>query len=372
MVKVLHFAQADDTSGYFPQLAKRHDHSKSRMYFGTLNRMAPWLRDVMAAEGVGCFDCGCRTRTEYPLGLLRLVRFLRRAEIDVFHAHLFEPAVIGLPAAVLAGTRVRILTRHYSDYHTRIDRRWHTRLDQLCTTMSHAVIAVSRHTAQHLVEREGAPPEKVHVVLNGIDFERVRPSDPRSRERLRSELNVGESYVLLTAARLHPEKGYEHLFAALPGIMAQLDRRCVLLIAGTSALEAHYRELARSLGLEAAVRFLGYRTDIADLMLSADLFVLASVAEAFGLVLAEALYLGVPVVATRVGGIPEIVDDGVDGVLVPPGDSAALAQAVVELLRNPGRRAALAGAGRAKVERRFRFVDMMRSYERIYEELLAR
>lgn len=372
MIKVFHFAQAGDTSGYFPQLARRHDRSRYQMYFGTLNPMAPLLRDVMGVERVGCFDCGCRTRAEYPLGLLRLARFLRRAEVDVFHGHLFEPSAIGLPAAVLAGTRLRILTRHYSDYHTRIDRRWHTRLDQLCTALSHAVIAVSRHTAEHLIEREGAPAGKVHVVLNGIDFERVKPSDPASRARLRRELCLGESHVLLTAARLHPEKGYEHLFAALPDVIAGLDRPCVLLIAGTGALETQYRELARSLGLEDAVRFLGYRTDIADLMLSADLFVLASVAEAFGLVLAEALYLGVPVVATRVGGIPEIIDDGVDGVLVPPGDSAALARAVVDMLRDPRRRAALGSAGREKVERRFQFVNMMRSYERIYDQLLPR
>ena len=110
-------------------------------------------------------------------------------------------------------------------------------------------------------------------------------------------------------------------------------------------------------------------TDLPDLMASADLLVLASVAEAFGLVLAEALYLGTPVVATQVGGIPEIVDHGEDGLLVPPGDSEALAAAVVALLSDEPRRRALAGAGREKVVRRFRFEQMVRSYEGLYAAL---
>ena len=106
-------------------------------------------------------------------------------------------------------------------------------------------------------------------------------------------------------------------------------------------------------------------------MATADLLVLPSVAEAFGLVLTEALYMGTPVVATSVGGIPEIVDDNVDGVLVPPADSRALADAIVDLLHNQERRHRMAGAGRDKVLTRFSFEGMVRSYESIYEKGVA-
>jgi glycosyltransferase involved in cell wall biosynthesis len=108
-----------------------------------------------------------------------------------------------------------------------------------------------------------------------------------------------------------------------------------------------------------------------DVMTAADLVLLPSVAEAFGLVAAEALYLGVPVVATRVGGIPEIVSDGVDGILVTAADSDALAEAVAGLLQDEPRRLRLAGAGRAKVMERFRFEDMVRRYEDLYDRLAA-
>jgi glycosyltransferase involved in cell wall biosynthesis len=368
MKTILHFAQDSDTSGYFPQLAKWHDRSRYRMLFATLNPMAPWLREYMLSQGVECFSCDCRHRAEYPLGMLRLARYLRRERVDILHTHLFEPSVIGLLAGVLARTRLRIVTRHYSDYHTRINKRWHVRLDQLCTRLSHGVIAVSQHTADHMVAEEQAPREKLHVILNGIDFGRVRLSDNFNRDRVRQEFASGDYYLLLMVARLHPEKGHTYLFKALPEIQRRVDRPVVLLVAGKGPFEESYREEVRSLGCEQMVRFTGFRKDVPDLMAAADLVVLPSVAEAFGLVLTEAVYLGTPVVATQVGGIPEIIDDGVDGRLVPPADPQALAEVITDLLNDPVRRQQMAGTGREKVLRRFRFEDMVRSYEAVYEQ----
>ncbi len=370
--RVLHFAQDGDTSGFFPQLARWHDRGRYQMYFATLNPTAPWLREYMSVQGVPCFSTESRGRFQYPLGALRLVHFLRRERIDILHTHLFEPSVIGLLAGLLAARPVRVMTRHYSDYHTRIDKRWHVRLDQLCTHLSRAVIAVSRHTADHMVSKEHAPPGKIHVVLNGIDFDRVKPSEPGVAARIREELGAADAHLVLVPARLHPEKGHGYLFRALPAIRQATARRVLVLLAGVGPFEAAYREELRALGCGDMARFLGFRPDIADLMSAADLVVLPSVAEAFGLVLAEALYLGRPVVATRAGGIPEIIDDGIDGLLVEPGDSAALAQAVTSMLNDPERRRQMAGRGREKVAARFSFEGMTRAYESLYQGLLER
>jgi len=366
--RLLHFAQDSDTSGFFPQLAKWHDRDRYQMYFATLNPMAAWLREYMESEGVNCFSCDCESQFDYPLGMIRLARHLRRKQIDILHTHLFEPSVTGLLAGLLARTPMRIVTRHYSDYHTRINKRWHVRLDRLCTGLSHAVIAVSRHTADHLIELEKAPPEKVHVVLNGIDFERVRLSGVDTRERIRREFGVEDAYLLVIVARLHPEKGHHYLFHALAEIQRRSSKPVRLLVAGNGTFYEEYREQVRAMGCDEMVTFLGFRNDSPNLIAAADLLVLPSLAEAFGLVLAEALYLGTAVVATSVGGIPEIVDDGIDGSLVPPADSHALAQAILELLENPERRGRLAGAGREKVLRKFRFQNMVRSYEAIYTD----
>ena len=371
MQRILHFAQDSDTSGFFPQLAKWHDRSQFKMYFATLNPIAPWLRDYMQSQGVECFSCNARRRVEYPLAMIKLARFLRRNQIDILHTHLFEPSVIGLPAGLLARTPMRVLTRHYSDYHTRINKKWHVRLDQLCTRLSHRVIAVSQHTADHLVEIESAPREKVHTVLNGIDFERAKVSGVDAPERIRREFLAEDAHLLLIIARLHPEKGHSYLFHALPEIRRSVHKPVRLIVAGTGPFEAAYRDEVRALACDDIVSFAGFRKDAPDLMTAADLVILPSVAEAFGLVLTEALYLGTPVVATRVGGIPEIVDDGVDGALVPPSDGDALARAIIDLLNDPNRRRQMSGAGREKILNRFRFEDMVRSYEAIYEKAIS-
>jgi glycosyltransferase involved in cell wall biosynthesis len=370
MQRILHFAQDTDTSGFFPQLARWHDRSRFKMYFATLNPIDGWLRENLESEEVECFSCECRRRVEYPLGVVRLANYLRRNQIDILHTHLFEPSVIGLQAGVLARTPVRVMTRHYSDYHTRINKRWHVGLDRLCTRVSHSVIAVSRHTTDHMIVEEGAPPEKLHTVFNGIDFDRVALSGADARERIRREFDAEDAHLLVHVARLHPEKGHHYLFQALGEIQRQVRKPVRLLVAGAGPFEAAYRDEVRQLGCDEMVRFLGFRKDSADLMAAADLVILPSVAEAFGLVLTEALYLGTPVVATRAGGIPEIVDDGVDGVLVRPADTSALASAIVGLLNDEDRRKKMAGAGRAKVLARFRFEDMVRSYETIYEGLV--
>lgn len=367
---ILHLAQDSDTSGYFPQLARWHDRDRFQMIFGTLGPMDPRVRGLMEQEQVACLDCGCRGRWSYPLGLLRLVRQLRRERVDILHTHLFDPSVVGLVAGTLARTPLRVMTRHYSDYHTRINRPVHVWLDRLATHLSHEVIAVSQHTADHMIRVEHAQAGKIHVVANGIDFDRVRISSPEAPTRLRRELGLEQARIVLMAARLHPEKGYEILLQAMHLLKPRVER-LALLIAGTGALESHYRSLTSSLGLEGVVRFLGFRRDLADLMVAADVVVLPSLAEAFGLVLAEAIYLGKPVVATRVGGIPEIVEDGVDGVLVPPADAAALADALERVLRDASLAQSVAAHGPPKIAARFGFERMMRDYERVYDDSRA-
>lgn len=369
MQTILHFAQDSDTSGFFPQLAKWHDRRRFRMIFATLNPMAPWLRERMNSHGVECFSCDCKSRVQYLAGLVRLTRYLKQERVEILHTHLFEPSVIGLMAGTIARTPVRIMTRHYSDYHTRINKRVHVSVDRLCTRMSHAVIAVSQHTAGHMINAERAPQDRIRVILNGIDFDRVEVSGAEARERIRREFLPNGGDLLLIVARLHPEKGHHYLFEALPELRKRLNQRMKLIVAGTGPFEGVYKKEVEKLGCDDLVSFVGFRNDIPDLMSASDLVVLPSLAEAFGLVLAESLYLGTPVVASRVGGIPEIIEDGVDGLLVAPGDSKALTDTIVELLNDKPRLRTLAGKGRSRIAGGFRFEQMVRAYEEVYSEL---
>jgi glycosyltransferase involved in cell wall biosynthesis len=222
-----------------------------------------------------------------------------------------------------------------------------------------------------MIEVEHARRDKVHVILNGIDFDRAKPSGPDARFRIRREFGAEEDFLLLIVARLHPEKGHHYLFEAMAEVRRRVARRVRLLVAGAGSFEQAYRDEVRALGCADGVSFLGFRKDSADLMAAADLVILPSLAEAFGLALTESLYIGTPVVATRVGGIPEIVDDGADGLLVTPADSKALADAIIDLLNDEGKRRRMAGAGREKVIAKFRFEEMVRSYESLYADTIG-
>jgi len=372
LIRVLHFAQDCDTSGFFAQLARFHDRSRFKMFFGTLGVVTPELRRSVEEQGVQVLSLDSGSRLSYPRRLPAVVASLRHLRIDILHTHLFDASVVGLTAGVLAGVPLRVMTRHYSDYHTRIGKRWHIGLDRMCTRLAHSVIAVSHQTRRVMLAEEGAPAEKVVVIHNGIDLSRVKSPSYEEVAELRQELDLDNCAMLSVIARLHPEKGHEYMFRALPRLLLATGGKLRLVVAGAGPFRELYERQVAGLGVEGAVRFLGFRTDIARILSASDVVVLPSVAEAFGLVLAEAMAMEKAVVATRVGGIPEIIQDGVTGVLVPPASPEALADAILSLLRDPFRRAQLGRAGRRRVEEAFRFEGMMKGYEAMYETLLEK
>ena len=371
MKTLLHFIQDSDTSGIFPNLAKWHDKERYRVLFASLNEFDPLLRNYMQSQGVECFSCDAKSRKDYVSAILKLSAYLKKEKVDILHVHLFDPSIVGLLAAIKAGTKYRIMSRHYSDYHTRIDKNWHVRLDKMCNRLSNKIIGVSEHTSDHVVEVEGAPREKVLTIYNGIDFDRVKPSDDDFRKRIRQEFAAEDKFLILTTGRLHPEKGYLYLFPAVAKLKKLTNKPFVWLIAGKGPLESDFRQCVSNLGCDDVIKFIGFLKDIPDLMSTADVFVLPSVAEAFGVVFAEAIYLGTPIVATKIGGIPEIVTDGVDGILIPPADSDALANTLADLIAHPEKLKSLLNASKQKVIDRFEFEDMTRKYETAYEGLIA-
>jgi glycosyltransferase involved in cell wall biosynthesis len=341
------------------------------MLFGTLGAITPDLRRRMEEHGVEVVSLDASSRLAYTRALPATVGALRRLGIDILHTHLFEPSVVGLIAGTLASVPVRVMTRHYSDYHTRIRKTWHTRLDRMCTRLAHSVIAVSHQTRRVMLEEERAPAAKVVTIHNGIDLSRVVAPSQQEVADFRRELDLSDDVaVVAVVARLHPEKGQEYLFRALPRLLAATGGKLRLLVAGTGPFREAYEREVSALGVGATVRFLGFRADVTRILAASDVVVLPSVAEAFGLVLAEAMAMQRAVVATRVGGIPEIVADGVTGILVPPASPTALADAIWLLLRDPARRAQLGEAGRRRVIESFRFETMMKRYEGLYERLL--
>jgi len=362
--RVCHLIDANLDTPYFRALARHH----APRYPVTIGSLAPEgpLQEAMRALSTPTFALGAHGRPGYPVALARLRRVLRSEGIAILHAHCFDPTLLGLVAARASGLPF-MFTRHHSDHHIRLGKRGHVWIDGWCARHADHVIAVSAATRRIMIDVEHVPAERISVVQNGIEALAV----PRTEDvaLLRRELALESRPVCLVLARLHEEKGHLVLFEAIPRVLESV-RDVLFLLAGDGPHRARFEDAVRQKGLGGAVRFLGRRDDVPELLAVASLLVLPSLAESFGFVLVEAMSVGVPVVASATGGVAEIVEDGGNGLLVPPGQPIPLAEAILALLRNPDRRRSLGAAGRARA-RHFTAQAMVRGYEETYERLMG-
>jgi glycosyltransferase involved in cell wall biosynthesis len=328
------------------------------------------LGEQLRSEGVEVVTLGRRPGRDWRVGW-RLAREARARKIDVFHAHQYTPFFYAAVARVLSfgGPRL-ILTehgRHYPDL-VRPLRRAINRL--VLDHLADAVNACCGFSAEGLAIVDGFAGRRIEVIENGIDLERY--SRPTDRSALRKELGLDPSrrYVV-TIARFHPVKDHAMLLRAFARVAATRPDTD-LLLAGDGPLRGELERQAADAGIAGRVRFLGIRSDVPALLQASDIFALTSVSEAASLTLLEAMASGLAVVVTNVGGNPEIVRDGVEGLLVPRGDSEAAATALLRLLNDPVRADAMGTAGRARVESRYQLQRTIDSYLALYRRVTSR
>jgi glycosyltransferase involved in cell wall biosynthesis len=317
------------------------------------------LRDA-GVHAIGLGRSGARSLS----GWGSLVRLMRRERIDVLHAHKFGSNAWGAVLAPLGRVPVLVAHEHTWSYEGQPLRRFVDR--ELIARRSAAFVAVSREDRRRMIEVERIPPEAVTFVPNGID---ALPAGDGARAR--QELGVPDGAPLLGAvAVLREQKGLDVLVRALAGVIESL-RDARLVVAGEGPERASLEALAAQLGIGPRVLLLGNRSDVPDLLAAFDVAVSASWFEGSPLAAMEYMDAGLPIVATRVGGMPDLIDDGVHGRLVAPGDAAGLAAAVVELLRDPERARAMGAAARERRRAEFDLDGTVRTLEQMYERLVA-
>jgi glycosyltransferase involved in cell wall biosynthesis len=299
----------------------------------------------------------------------RIARHVRRVAPDLVHTHMPYADLFGSVAARLAGVRAVIGSRHHDCAFSRAEwlrfRAWYA----LVRPFQRAVIAISGRVAEQCREMEGWAGRDVHPVLYGCEDHAVDRA--AARAALLAELGLPDDALLLgTVARLIPWKGHRHAVAAMARLAGPLPR-ARWLFAGDGPERAALERQVAVAGLAERVRFLGYRRDVAALMAAFDVLVHPTLGEGFGLIQLEAMLQGTPIVATRTGAIPEVVDDGRTGVLVPPGDPAALADALARLAADPELRRRLGVEGRRRYEREFTVERMARETGEVYARVLA-
>ena len=296
----------------------------------------------------------------------RLARVIYQQEVDVVQTHLFEPGLVGVTAARMAGRPV-ILTRHHTDLMEFIGTKWHVLADRLSATGASRVLGFSEAVRRRLVEAEAIDPAKVDVIHQGFEFDDLVP-DSRGVAELRAELGLEGRFVIGDITRFFKGKGHPDLLSAARHLSAEIDNLSVLLVGGGDirALEA----LAEAHGVADRTVIAGHRADVQNCYGLMDVVVHPSETEAFCQVLIEAMAAGRPLVSTDVAGAPEVITDGVNGLLVPPRAPAAISKAVRGLHANPDLRAAMAAEGKRSVLARFPASTMIDEQIALYDRVL--
>ena len=281
--------------------------------------------------------------------------------------HGYKADLVGRPAARLAGIPVVAVSRGWTGKTFKV--RWYDRIDRLFLHRMDCVVCVSEGQAAK-VRAAGVPDAKIRVIRNAARPEAFRDPDSAMRERILAGLPQPGRRLILAAGRLSSDKGFHILIDAIPTVLARAPE-ARWIICGEGAERAALEQQVRTAGLTGVVVFVGFRTDLDDWMPNADLFVLPSFTEGLPNVLLEAHACGVPVVATAVGGTPELVRDGETGYLVPPGEAPALADRIIRLLVDDGVRRQMGANARARVREQFTFAVQARQYLELFEELLT-
>jgi glycosyltransferase involved in cell wall biosynthesis len=328
---------------------------------------ADYWRERLSGLGVSVHGLGLRFYGD-PRPVFALRRVAAEVQPTLVHAHL-PPAEAHVRLAGLGGGRPPLVITKHND-----EPFWKLPAAPLLTRWAarHArrIVAISEAVRRYMIDAAGIDPARLVVIRYGIDPEAAGELDPGERERLRTTWGANhDTDVIGTIARLAPQKGLDTLLDGFARFVATAPRRAILVIVGRGELEAKLRTRARELGLDGRVIWGGYQDEAVRWLQAFDVFALTSRYEGFGLVLLEAMAASLPIVATRVSAIPEVVVEDETAILVPPDDPVALERAFTRVSDRVVRER-LGRAGRARVERSFGVTQMVERTMKVYDEAL--
>jgi glycosyltransferase involved in cell wall biosynthesis len=341
------------------------DYRTSFLSFAERGLSRPFLEE---ARRLGCEAVELKENAPHVHRAAREVAdHLLRLGADVLCCSGYKPDLIGWWAARRAGVPVIAISHGWTAATLKV--RANELLDRLVLRWMDRVVCVSAAQAVR-VRRAGVPPERIAVIRNAIDLAQFDNSDPSYRQKMQSWFAQPRTCIITAAGRLSPEKGFDRFIAAA-ALVAQHDPGAGFVLFGEGPLrEALTRQIAEC-GLTGTFMLAGFRGDVQRFLPWCDLAVLSSWTEGLPVIVLEALAAGVPVVATAVGGTPEVVHDGINGYLVPPGDSATLARRIRDVLRDEPARRIMGEQGRQLIREQFTFAAQAREYQRLFEQFVG-
>jgi glycosyltransferase involved in cell wall biosynthesis len=303
-----------------------------------------------------------------PRGLLRLIRLVRSWKPDVLHSHMVHANLLARAVRLFAPVPVLVSTIH-NIYEG--GPLWMAAYRMSNGLVDHMTI-ISEAAADRFVSERIVPRELLSCVPNGVDTERFRRVSPAARSSLRASLGIEQEFVWLAVGRFEDAKDYPNMLRAFARVR---DRQptAILLLVGHGSLQEETESLARELSLGDRIRFLGVRSDVPEVMAAADGYVMSSAWEGMPIALLEAAAAALPIVATRVGGNHEVVQEGRTGFLVPPRDHEALSQAMLRLMAlAPADRRAMGERGRDHIRDHYGLARVVDRWEDLYRQVSSR
>ena len=349
--------QPGGTERQMIELVRRLDPDRFRVHVACFHKEGAWLERVSSsAASVVEFPIRGFAKMGTARELMRFARWCRRERIAVVQTCDLYANTFGLPGAAMAAVGVRIGSRRELNPDKSRSQIFLQRQAYRCATK----VVANSPAAARMLQQEGLGTGSIAVIPNGIDGARFPSRDAARPLR-----------TVMTVANLRPEKSHETVIAAAASLVkTHPDLRFQFV--GDGPRRSQLEALSRERGMAGRIEFLGHRDDVPALLAAADMFVLPSRSEAFPNGAIEAMAAGLPVVASAVGGLLDLIEDGRTGVLVPADDPAALALEVQRLLDQPARAIALGGAARREVLRRYSFDRMVAAFEELYLEALSR
>ena len=309
------------------------------------------------------------------LATLSLASFMKKNPYHIVHTHNSKAGFVGRLSAKLAGVPVIVHTVHGFSFHDK-EPRWRQGLfrnaERLASHWCDCLIFISQPLVDWALKERVADPKKMVKIYSGIELERFTPVPEEEKKRLRKQWGLGEQDAVVgIVSKLWEGKGHVLLIEAFREIRRR-KRDAKLLVVGEGYLLKDLKNLVDQYGLNDAVVFTGFQSEVASILATFDVAVLPSLFEGMGRVLVEAMAMEKPVVASRVGGIPDLVEHGVNGYLVSPGDTKGLEQAIWTILDDPSLARRMGNEGRKRISNQFSAATMVHSIERVYRELLLR
>ena len=290
---------------------------------------------------------------------MKLSKIIHKEKIDIVHSWLFQANIISRISARLAGVNRVISSVRVMEQ----EKKWQLSIERITSNLCKKIIVNSRALKNFLLEKNVADSEKIEVIYNGIEV-----SENSDKRNIFKELGLKENEKIIgTVGRLHKQKGIEYFLESAKIILPSVGFPLKFIIVGDGPERKKLESKARRLGIKNEVLFTGIREDAINLISIMDIFVLPSLWEGTPNVVLEAMLWGKPVISTEVGGVPELIENQVDGILVKPGNPVALADAVLQALKNERESIQMGIRAKEKVKKYFSIEKMVEQTEKLYQ-----